>query len=153
MREGEVFDLEAFLPYKLNQAAEAISRDFQAIYRSSYGLTRTQWRVMTHLGKFAALTAAEICRLSHTEKTKVSRAVAGLEGMGFLSRAPSAVDRRTEILSLTERGLAAYADLGARALAYDQALRAALNEPSGAALDQLLERLIRQGDQAQDISD
>lgn len=96
------FDLQDFLPYLLNQAAEAASRGFQDIYRSRYGMTRTQWRVMANLGKFGAMTARDICIISHIEKTKVSRAVAGLEHEGLLARSPSSQDRRAEALSLTD---------------------------------------------------
>ncbi len=39
MAQGGDFDLQDFLPYLLNQAAEATSRGFQATYRARYGLT------------------------------------------------------------------------------------------------------------------
>lgn len=138
------FDLERFLPYLLNQAAEATSRAFQAVYRAEYGLTRTQWRVMANLGKFGAMTARDICAVSHIEKTKVSRAVAALEAAGYLARAVSPADRRAEILSLTDAGRAVYADLGRRAIAFDAALRADLGA-EGAAFEATLARLIRKG--------
>ncbi len=62
---------------------------------------------MANLGKFGAMTARDICTISHIEKTKVSRAVASLETLGMLTRAPSEQDKRAEILSLTESGRAA----------------------------------------------
>jgi len=138
------FDLERFLPYLLNQAAEATSRSFQPTYRAAYGMTRTQWRVLAHLGKFGAMTARDICARSHTEKTKVSRAVAALEADGYLDRAISPEDRRAEILSLTDRGRAVFADLGQRAADYDRDLRAQLGPDLAARLDDLLRRLIAQ---------
>ena len=73
------FDLERFLPYLLNQAAEATSRGFQSTYREAYGFTRTEWRVMANLGKFGAMTARDICAISHIDKTKVSRAVPAID--------------------------------------------------------------------------
>lgn len=136
------FDLEEFLPYLLNQAAEVASRGFQEIYRSRYAMTRTQWRVMANLGKFGAMTARDICAISHIEKTKVSRAVAQMEYDGLLARSPSEQDRRAEILSLTEAGQAAYVDLGRRALDYDAALRKDLGAGAGGDLDLLLKALI-----------
>ncbi len=139
---ADAFDLEAFLPYLLNQAAEATSRDFQPSYRADYGMTRVQWRVMANLGKFGAMTARDICRISHMEKTKVSRAIAGLATDGLLQRAPGTDDRRTEILSLTAAGQAAFAVLGERARAYDAALRAELGPELATRLDALLRRLI-----------
>ncbi len=144
MAGDEAFDLEGFLPYLLNQAAEATSRDFQATYRAAYGFTRTQWRVLANLGKFGAMTARDICKITHMDKTKVSRAVAGLEGEGYLTRAPSPQDRRAEILSLTGQGKAAFDDLGRRAIVYDRALRQELGIEAR-QLDALLRRLIGRG--------
>lgn len=136
------FDLQEFLPYLLNQAAEAASLGFQDIYRDSYAITRTQWRVMANLGKFGAMTARDICHISHIEKTKVSRAVAHLEQAGLLARSPSQQDRRAEILSLTEMGQAAFADLGQRALDYDRALRKELGAKTAKDLNRVLLTLI-----------
>lgn len=136
------FDLEHFLPYLLNQAAEASSRSFQAIYTNAYGMTRTRWRVLANLGKFGAATARDICRISHIEKTKVSRAVAAMEAEGLLTRQPSQVDRRVEILSLTPKGSTVFHDLGKRAVLYDQHLRAQLAPEIAGQLDSLLRRIV-----------
>jgi DNA-binding MarR family transcriptional regulator len=141
-KDDPVFDLEDFLPYLLNQAAEAASRGFQEIYRDRYAMTRTQWRVMANLGKFGAMTARDICAISHLEKTKVSRAVAGLEREGMLSRTPSEQDRRAEFLSLTAKGLNAFADLGRRAVKYDQSLRKGLVGNASSDLDRALQAII-----------
>lgn len=140
------FDLGSFLPYLLNQAAEATSRSFQEVYKSSYGLTRTQWRVLANLGKFGAMTARDICALSHIEKTKVSRAVAALEAEAILSRQINPQDRRAEILTLTDHGMAVFRDLGDRAIAFDQALRLQLGPEISATLDGLLRQLVSLGD-------
>jgi DNA-binding MarR family transcriptional regulator len=136
------FDLQEFLPYLLNQAAEAASLGFQDIYRDSYAMTRTQWRVMANLGKFGAMTARDICRISHIEKTKVSRAVAQMERDGLLARSPSPHDRRAEILSLTGKGLSAFADLGQRAADYDRALRKELGARAAKDLNRILLAII-----------
>jgi DNA-binding MarR family transcriptional regulator len=141
-RAEPAFDLDHFLPYLLNQAAEATSRAFRAIYREDYGLTRTQWRVMANLGRFGAMTAGEICRASHVEKTKVSRAVAALESRGLLARLRSDQDRRAENLVLTGKGQTVFADLGQRAIRYDRDLRDRLGPEASARIDLLLGRLI-----------
>lgn len=135
------FDLDDFLPYLLNQAAEATSHDFQAIYRDRYGFTRTQWRVMANLGKFGAMTARDICAISHIEKTKVSRAVAALEDAAMLSRTPSPTDRRAEVLSLTLKGQSVFAELGQLAIGFDQRLRETLGAVEAQTLTAILKRL------------
>lgn len=136
-----IFDLERFLPYLLNQAAEATSHGFHAAYRDRYGMTRTQWRVLANLGKFGAMTARDICVISHIEKTKVSRAISALEADGVLTRTTSDQDRRVENLSLTEKGKAVFADLGQLAIAFDASLRARLGPGQAANLEALLQAL------------
>ncbi|HZG29375.1 MAG TPA: MarR family transcriptional regulator [Ensifer sp.] len=139
------FDLEQFLPYLLNQAAEATSHSFQAAYRDLYGMTRTQWRVMANLGKFGSMTAKDICVISHIEKTKVSRSVTALESAGFLLRTPSEDDRRAEFLSLTDQGMTAFREIGKRANTFDAQLRAELGETAAQELVKALEFLKKRG--------
>ena len=141
MAEPDPFDLETFLPYLLNQAAEATSHGFQSLYRDRYGFTRTQWRVLANLGKFGSMTARDICVISHIEKTKVSRAVAALEQDGMLSRIPSETDRRAEVLSLTAKGQVTFAELGALAVGFDQQLRASLGQRESETLVAILRKL------------
>jgi DNA-binding MarR family transcriptional regulator len=139
---ADAFDLQDFLPYLLNQAAEATSRGFQATYRDQHGLTRTQWRVMANLGRFGAMTARDICRISHIDKTKVSRAVAGMEAEGLLTRTISDQDRRAENLSLTPKGREVFAEIGQRALAFDADLRSRLGPDIAPRIDATLHAII-----------
>lgn len=111
------FDLESFLAYLLNQAAESTSKHVHATYKAAYGMTRPQWRVLANLGKFGSMTARDICTISHVEKTRVSRAVAAMETDGLLTRTPGTQDRRVKVLSLTERGRNVFADLGQSGIA------------------------------------
>lgn len=138
------FDLDQFLPYLLNQAAEVTSQEFQAVYRVEYGMTRTQWRVMANLGKHGTMTAAEICRCTFIEKTKMSRAVQTLDEKGFLTRVTIAGDRRSEKLSLTPNGAAAFRVLGKKATDFDLNLRNRLGQDGAYALEKFL-RVLMEG--------
>lgn len=140
--QGDGFALDDFLPYLLNQAAEASSHSFAAVYRREHGMTRTQWRVMANLGRFGAMSASEICAQAHIDKTKVSRAVAQLEAAGHLRRRPVAEDKRRERLSLTAEGREVFARLGARALAFQAELSQALGSERTALLETLLREVI-----------
>ncbi|MFL3647262.1 MAG: hypothetical protein ACJ04O_12475, partial [Cellvibrionales bacterium] len=60
MSDSNNFDLQAFLPYLLNQAAEASSLSFQRVYQERYGMLRGEWRVLFHLGIFGQMTARDI---------------------------------------------------------------------------------------------
>jgi len=108
MRPTDDFNLLEFLPYLLTQAAEESSLAFHKLYKARYGMLRTEWRVLFHLGIFGELTATEIGRRSKTHKTKISRAVAALERRRFLTRVTDEKDRRNEILRPTSAGVAAH---------------------------------------------
>jgi DNA-binding MarR family transcriptional regulator len=135
------FDLEDFLPYALNRAAEAASHGFQAIYKARYGMLRTEWRVLAHLGRYGEMTARDICTRADLHKTKVSRAVKALEARRFLSRRTVAADRRQERLALTPAGEAAYRDLAGEARKFDAGLAGTLPPDDLAALRRSLRTL------------
>ncbi|MCK0149734.1 MarR family transcriptional regulator [Marivita sp. S6314] len=110
------------MPYLLNQAAEKTSLEFQKYYRLKYGMLRTEWRVLFHLGRYGALTAKAICDRAGLHKTKVSRAVAALETRRFIQRNRMEQDRRQEVLTLTRAGENAFDDLVAEAARYNTRL-------------------------------
>jgi DNA-binding MarR family transcriptional regulator len=141
MADQDTFDLQRFLPYLLNQAAEASSLDFQSVYKSRYGMLRNEWRVLFHLGMYGRLTASDIRDRSGLHKTKISRAVQRLAERRFLTRVRDAQDRRAEHLELTPQGQAAYRDLRKIAKDYDEALAEMLGDEDVAALRRMLLRL------------
>lgn len=138
------FNLEQFLPYLLNQAAEASSLAFQQVYKDRYGMLRNEWRVLFHLGMYGEMTAREIALRAKLHKTKISRAVSKLEARRFLTRTRDNADRRVEHLNLTASGVAAFEDLRQVAKRYDAALVADLSQEETAHLRNLLARLSHQ---------
>ena len=136
--EPAVFDgvlaLETFLPYRLNRLADAVSREFQKIYKDRYGLTRPEWRTLATLGQNGVMTATAIGEHSSMHKTKVSRAVAELERRKWLTRTVDGNDRRVELLSLTRAGEKTYRELVPLAKTFEDALLAKLGERERAAL-------------------
>ena len=141
MGKNSAFDLQEFLPYLLNQAAEASSLEFQQLYKDRYGMLRAEWRVLFHLGLYGSMTAGEIGRRAKVHKTKISRAVQRLADRRFITRQKDEADRRVEHLSLTESGHAAYADLSRAARDYDAALSARLTPAEAASLRAMLRKL------------
>lgn len=137
------FDPTEFLPYLLNQAAEQTSVAFQKVYKSRYGMLRTEWRVMFHLGHFGTMTARQICDRAGLHKTKVSRAVHALGDRRFLVRRPHDEDRRHEDLTLTRAGRTAYEDLLDVAEALQRSLVADMRDADYAVLRDTLRRLAK----------
>lgn len=141
MKDEPAFDLRNFLPYLLNQAAEASSSTFQKYYRERYGMLRTEWRVLFHLGRYGAMTAKEICSRAKMHKTKVSRAVRALQEKRLLRRTPLEADRRNEVLSLTRQGDAVFEDLAKAAEIYDRRLAEQFSVEEQAVLRSCLARI------------
>lgn len=145
MAQSDSFDLQEFLPYLLNQAAEESSLAFQKVYKGRYGMLRTEWRVLFHLGIYGRMSAREISDRARTHKTKISRAVAALEAKRFLTRTGDDRDRRREFLSLTPVGRAAYEDLRAVAADYDARLVAGFDPDQTVLLRRMLKGIADRG--------
>ncbi|WP_208349117.1 MarR family winged helix-turn-helix transcriptional regulator [Pseudaestuariivita rosea] len=137
------FDLTDFLPYLLNQAAEECSLAFQKHYKDRYGMLRTEWRVLFHLGRFGTLTAQEISARSKMHKTKISRAITKLEHRRWLKRDTDAKDRRRELLQLTPLGQKVYHDLVQVAHDHQLELLGQFKMTDAKALQDMLKRLAR----------
>ncbi|MBJ6127296.1 MarR family winged helix-turn-helix transcriptional regulator [Microvirga splendida] len=144
--------LEAFLPYRLNRIAAAVSQDFRSVYGPHHDLTIPEWRVLATLGQFEAMSAKAIGRHSAMHKTKVSRAVRALEERRWLRRRPSEEDRREEILTLTAQGEKAYRQIVPKALAFEHRLLEQLGPDAGPLLAALgrLEAVIKVAGQLED---
>lgn len=134
MTKDSDFYLTEFLPYLLNQAAEAASLKFRQYYKERYGMLRTEWRVLFHLGQFGEMTAKDICTRANIHKTKISRAVAALEQKRYIARRTRENDRRHEELFLTKSGTRVLEDLQQRARTFDQSLMDQLGEENARSL-------------------
>lgn len=141
MGEDQDFKIELFLPYLLTMAAEETSYSFQEEYKERYGMLRTEWRVLFHLGHYGVMTAQEICARTKIHKTKVSRAVQKLTEKRFLARTTDEDDRRRELLQLTKAGLEAYRYLKKAAERHDAALVDLLNKKEEKLLRKALLKL------------
>ncbi len=139
--DDDDFELANFLPFLLNQAAEESSLSFQQVYKNRYGMLRTEWRVLFHLGMYGRMTAKEIGQRAMIHKTKISRAVQRLEKRRFLTRTRDESDRRSEHLELTPAGVAAYRDLRTVARDYDAKLARHFTSGEVALLRAMLRQL------------
>ena len=126
--------LDDFLPYRLNRLADAVSREFAALYKERFGLTRPEWSTLATLGQFGTATAKAVGEHSAMHKTKVSRAVAELEHRRWLSRKADAGDRRIEHLTLTAAGRKAYREMVPIARAFEARFLAAFDARDRAAI-------------------
>lgn len=134
------FRLDDFLPYQLATAAAQVSRAFADRYRTDFGLTIPEWRVLAHLAGAEAVSVREIQARVDLDKSVISRAVARMTEAGLVAKEPHATDGRLLDLRLTAEGRALFARIVPVAEAYQADLVARLG-PEGEAFRKGLSRL------------
>ncbi|MEO1100314.1 MAG: MarR family winged helix-turn-helix transcriptional regulator [Pseudomonadota bacterium] len=130
-----------FLPYRLSVLSNTISQDIADIYDREFGLDIRQWRVMAVVGETPGASASEVTARTAMDKVAVSRAVAGLIELGYLTREPSAADGRRSELRLTKVGQGIYDQIVPLALQYERDLLARLDAGDVKQLEALMTRL------------
>jgi DNA-binding MarR family transcriptional regulator len=138
--------LDAYLPYRLSVASNAVSGLIARAYQDRFGLTIPQWRLVCVLAEDggvarAGLTQGQIVARTVMDKVTVSRATQGLVKRRLVSRADHHADGRSHVLELTPEGRRLYAEIAPLALAYEAALIAGLSPDEVALVKRLLARL------------
>ena len=116
------FSLSEFLPYRLAVLSERVSHRLSVEYGKIRGLSVAEWRVLVHLTRQGAISVKDIHDCVNLEKSRVSRAVARLEGAGLVEKVPGETDGRLVEISLSATGEAALADILPAARAYEEEL-------------------------------
>ncbi len=109
--EFDSFDLREFFPYLVRVYYRAVSDAVSNVYANQYGLSVSEWRTMAVLGSIKALSASEIVEQSSMDKVTVSRAIKGLQTLGYLRRDVDTADKRRAVLKLTQAGINAFGEL------------------------------------------
>lgn len=135
------FALERFIPYRLSVLTNIVSRTIGRLYGERFGLSIPEWRVMAALGRFAPLSAGEVCQRTAMDKVQVSRAVDRMRRAGLVERAIDAADRRRSRLRLSAAGHRTHDAIVPMALAAEALLLDGLSTEDRRTLDRLLTRL------------
>lgn len=138
---GAPFALERFVPYRLSVLTNIISRTIGRLYGERFGLSIPEWRVMAALGRFAPLSAGEVCRRTAMDKVQVSRAVDRMRRAGLVERAVDAQDRRRLRLRLSAVGHRTHDAIVPMAIAAEALLLDGMSAEDRRILDRLLSRL------------
>jgi DNA-binding MarR family transcriptional regulator len=136
------FDLMRFTPYRLAVAAQKLSEGLARQYRSRFGISIPEWRVLVHLLQADDVSVRDIELRVAMEKSKVSRAASRLETAGYIVKRTNEADRRLLHLALTPKGRALMAELLPLAMAFQAQIAAQLG-PALAGLETGLDRLLK----------
>ena len=133
--------LSDFLPYRLSITSNAVSGRIAQEYRSRFGLSVPEWRVMAVLGDSGAMTQRDLTRLTLMDKVAVNRACKVLEERGLATRQPNASDGRSHLLELTDSGREMHGQIMPLALEMERRLFAKFTDQEIATFRSLLGRV------------
>ncbi len=133
--------LDEFIPYRLSVTSNLVSDTIARTYRSLFGLSIPEWRVMAVLGEGGQQTTQQVIASTGMDRVRVSRAVIRLADKGLLDRSPQPNDARAQRLALSARGRAVYGQIVPLARAMQADLAEALTEAERAQLDRILAKL------------
>ncbi|ETX14030.1 MarR family transcriptional regulator [Roseivivax halodurans JCM 10272] len=136
------FDLSRFLPYRLTVASDRLSAGLARRYRTEFGISNAEWRVLVHLADAGEVSIRELEARVHLEKSKASRAASRLVEAGHVTKRPNPEDRRLVRLSLSDRGRALMTELLPMAASYQERLEAVIGthmDDLEAALEAIME--------------
>lgn len=138
---GPVLDLERYAPALLALLANRLTVADNALYRGTFGVGVTEWRVMALLAIEAPIPAARICQVIGLDKAPVSRCLAGLEEAGLVRVKLDRNDARLRPVALTAAGRRLHGRIIKLALAREEKLLDGLNLRERDTLLRLLNRL------------
>ena len=134
--------LSDFLPYRLSITSNAVSGRIAQEYRSRFGLSIPEWRVMAVLGDAGGRTQRDLTRLTVMDKVAVNRACKGLEERALVEREPNASDGRSHLLQLTAAGMEMHGQIMPLALEMERRLFSNFSEEEVASFRSLLGRVL-----------
>jgi DNA-binding MarR family transcriptional regulator len=133
--------LDAFLPYRLSVASNAVSARISASYRKRFGLKVPEWRLIAILAEGSEMTPQALGNSARIDKISVSRAAAALIERGLIVARDNPGDGRSHLLALTSSGRSLYDEIAPVALAMEAELLGNFSAEERALLDRLLRRI------------
>lgn len=141
------------LIYRLGRLYATAGAMTLRVCEGEFGIPRREWRLLAVLGEAGELQPSELATRAELDRTRTSRALAGLQARGLVERRIFASDRRQARVALTAQGRDLHARMLPRVAAINGAVLARLSDDEVAALDGLLGDLQRQATQLLAASD
>lgn len=133
--------LDAFLPYQLSVASNAVSGAIAKAYVAHFGLRIPEWRLIAVLAEDEGLTQQALVARTEMDKMTVSRAAQALAERRLVTRVRHGKDGRSHALALSEAGHALYTQIAPKALEMESRLLDGLSSEEIDALRATLAKL------------
>lgn len=133
--------LDNFVPCRLSDVSQTVSRSIAAVYGKRFGLTPAEWRVLVVLGNSPGLSAVEVADRTFLDKVAVSRAVTKLLKSGRINRKFADADRRRSVLNLSDEGHRVLDEIAPMALDFQERLLDELSDFELAIFNRVIDKL------------
>jgi DNA-binding MarR family transcriptional regulator len=132
--------LDAFFPYRLYRTSKKLQLRLQTRLRAMR-MSPSQWRVLSVLKSYGALSIGEIVEATLMEQPTISRVVSRLEKNGLVARRSSTRDSRMALISLTPAGGEVFKQIIPAALRHQEQALSGLGRKEIARLVATLEKI------------
>lgn len=140
-RDGAVVTITELLSYRIAVVANMLSRGAAVRFRSSFGISLGEWRIIALLGEKEPRSLNELGRAANLDIGQASRVVSVLSQRAVISRDDPSGRGRPVWLTLTDDGRKLYEDLIAAARGRHESMLASLTDKERRMLDRLLDKL------------
>lgn len=139
---GRTVALDRTTTHRLHMLHKLTDRVTQAAYTTDAGIPLAEGRCLAAIGSFAPLSVNDLAQGANLNKGQASRAAQSLVDQGLVRKAPSEVDGRGVVLTLTAKGERMWHRVMAVIDRRNQEIVACLDAEERRQLDRLLDRLI-----------
>ncbi len=140
------FTLSNFLPYRLVNFAERMSKSLAGIYQQEFDISIAEWRILACLGENQVALPKDIAAHTMMDKARVSRALKLMLEKKLIVKIPCENDNRAYWVSFSKPGKRLFMAIVPKAQAWQSSVLAALDDDEYASLLSILQKLDRRLD-------
>lgn len=121
------FDITGYVPFWLTAIANKWTASTSRQFRSEFDIGITEWRVLLALDNLQVARALDVCNLTGTDTSAVSKAVQSLLARGYIEQVAGSFVGRNRPLALTKAGGDLLTRASGIALGFEERLLAGLD--------------------------
>jgi DNA-binding MarR family transcriptional regulator len=95
---------EELITFRVSVLSQLLARAVESSVGRELGLSSRQWRLLVILNRLGPSTSGQVAAATHLDHSQVSRASYELAEKGLIAMNNDLVDRRRQLLSVTETG-------------------------------------------------
>lgn len=116
---SEPINKDESLGYHIHVTANQMRNNFNEFLKP-YNIYTEQFALLCSLNEYGTSTVSQLAEYNYKDKTTVSRLVDSLIKKEFISREPSPTDRRSYLISITQKGQELYDEVGVCLKIYEE---------------------------------